>query len=143
MEQAVFALDILAAEGPFFRGECISAAVPTTDGSYGVLAHHANAVGAIVPGELTFRTPDGILHRAAVSSGLIKVEDNHVLLLVDSAEHPEDIDANRARRAKERAEEELLQKKSMAEYRMAEASLARAMNRLKISYAAGHNLKDE
>ena len=107
MEQGVFTLDILAAEGPFFRGECLSVSVPAIDGSYGVLAHHANAIGAIVPGELTFRTPDGILHRAAVSSGLIKVEDNHVLLLVDSAERPEDIDANRAKRAKERAEEEL------------------------------------
>ena len=54
-------------------------------------------------------------------------------LLVDSAERPEDIDANRARLAEERAREELLQKRSLREYRMAEANLARALNRLRVS----------
>ena len=82
---------------------------------------------------VAFRTPDGQEHRAAVSSGMIKVEDNTVLMLVDSAERPEDIDANRARLAEERAREELLQKRSLREYRMAEANLARALNRLRVS----------
>ena len=130
---STFQLDILAAEGPFFSGACESLVVPTPEGQRGILAHRANIISAIAPGKLTFRTPDGQEYCAAVSSGMIKVEDNTVLMLVDSAERPEEIDANRARLAEERAREELLQKRSLREYRIAEANLARALNRLRVS----------
>lgn len=46
------------------------------------------------------------------------------MLLVSTAERPEDIDVNRARRAEDAAKEALLQKKSMQEHRNAEAQLA-------------------
>ena len=52
--------------------------------------------------------------------------------LLDSAERPEDIDANRAQRAADEAKEELLQKKSIQEYRSAQAQLARAISRLRV-----------
>lgn len=133
-----FHLDVLAAEGSFFSGECESLVVPTPEGQRGILAHRANIISAVVPGELTFRTPDGVSHRAAVSSGLIKVEDNSILILVDSAERPEDIDANRAKLAEARAREELLQKRSQMEYRLAQANLARALNRLRVSGEHGN-----
>ena len=54
------------------------------------------------------------------------------MLLVSTAERPEDIDVNRARRAEDAAREALLQKKSMQEHRNAEAQLARAISRLRI-----------
>ena len=60
------------------------------------------------------------------------MEDNDVLVLVDTAERPEEIDANRARRAADQAREALLQKKSIQEYRTAQTNLARALNRLKV-----------
>ena len=46
-----------------------------------------------------------------MAPGLFKIEDGHVLLLVDAAERPEDIDVNRALRAREEAEEQLRQKR--------------------------------
>ena len=61
------------------------------------------------------------------------MEDGDVLLLADSVERPEEIDAERARRAEARAREALLQKRSTQEYRGAQAHLARALNRLKLS----------
>ena len=128
-----FRLHILAADRVFFEGECTSLIVPTVHGQYGVQARHSNMIAALVPGQLTFRCPDAPERLAAVSAGMIKVEDNTVLMLVDSAERPEDIDANRARLAEARAREELLQKRSLREYRMAEANLARALNRLRVS----------
>ena len=57
--------------------------------------------------------------------------NNRVTLLVETAEHPEEIDIARAREAKERAEEQLRQKQSIQEYYHSRASLARAMTRLK------------
>ena len=69
---------------------------------------------------------------AAVSAGIVKCEDNKILVLVDTAERPEDIDENRAKQAADQAKEMMLQKRSIEEYHMAEANLARAMNRLKV-----------
>ena len=130
---APFHLDILAASVPFYRGECVSLVVPTTDGEFGILANHSNAVGAVCAGELRFEPAEGEHRRAAVAPGLFKIEDGRVLLLVDAAERPEDIDVNRALRAREEAEEQLRQKRSMAEYQLAQGNLARALNRLRVS----------
>lgn len=128
----VFTLSILAADRPFFIGECQSLILPTPQGQFGVLAHHSNTIAAVVPGQMEYRLPDGQTRTAAVSSGMIKIENNEVLVLVDSAERPEDIDISRAQRAADEAREQLLQKKSLMEYRTAQTSLARALNRLKI-----------
>ena len=58
--------------------------------------------------------------------------NNRVKMLVDTAELPEDIDLRRAQEAKERAEEQLRQKQSIVEHSHSEASLARALTRLRI-----------
>ena len=123
---------ILASDTSFFDGTCESMVVPCTDGAMGILAHHSNMIAAVVPGELRFQPTDGPLRTAAVSSGLVKIEEGEVLLLVDTAERPEDIDANRAKRAADAAKEELLQKHSAQEYGRAQANLARAVSRLRV-----------
>lgn len=127
-----FTLSILAADRPFYVGPCTSLALPTPQGQYGVLANHCNTIAAVVPGHLEFTLPNGQTRTAAVSGGMIKIENNDVLILVDSAERPEDIDIGRAQRAADEAREQLLQKKSIIEYRTAQAALARALNRIKI-----------
>ena len=63
---------------------------------------------------------------------MVKVEGNDILVLVDSAEYPEGIDAKRAQRAADEAKEAILQKRSVREYRTAQANLARAINRLRV-----------
>ena len=131
-----FPVHILAADEPFYEGPCQSISVPTTTGMYGVLAHHPNVILAIVPGTLRYRCEGEDEKLAAVSAGLMKVENGEVLILVDSAERPEEIDANRAQRAADRAKEELLQKKSIQEYRMAQSNLARALSRLQVKSSA-------
>lgn len=131
-----FPVHILAADEPFYEGPCQSISVPTTTGMYGVLAHHTNVILAIVPGTLRYRCEVEDEKLAAVSAGLMKVENGEVLILVDSAERPEEIDANRAQRAADRAKEELLQKKSIQEYRMAQSNLARALSRLQVKSSA-------
>ena len=131
-----FTFHILAADEAFYEGPCQSISVPTTTGMYGVLAHHTNVILAIVPGTLRYRCEGEDEKLAAVSAGLMKVENGEVLILVDSAERPEEIDANRAQRAADQAKEELLQKKSIQEYRMAQSNLARALSRLQVKSAA-------
>ena len=88
-------------------------------------------IAAIVPGVLKFTKTDETLIVAAVSGGLVKVENNSVLILVDTIELPEEIDENRAKRAAEQAKEAILQKKSIQDYYSAQAKMARALGRLR------------
>ena len=85
-----------------------------------------------LPGMMKITTSEGEEIIAAVSEGIAKVEDNDVLLLVDTVELPEEIDENRAKRSAEQAKEALLQKKSIQDYHAAEAQMARAISRLHV-----------
>ena len=125
-----FNLKVLAADRPFFDGECISLVVATNDGEMGIWANHANMIAAIVPGIMRINSPDG-MEIAAVSEGIIKIEDNDVLILADTIERPEEIDVNRAKRAMAEAKEAILQKKSIKDYYAAQARMTRAISRLK------------
>ena len=99
---SAFHARILASDTLFFDGDCEFMVVPCTDGAMGILSHHSNMIAAVVPGELRFQPVGGPLRTAAVSAGLVKVEAGEVMLLVSTAERPEDIDVNRARRAEVR-----------------------------------------
>ena len=127
-----FQVHILAADRTFYEGPCLSLTIPVSDGELGILAHHASMIAAVVPGTLRWQAPDQPVQLAAVSRGMVKVEHNDVLVLVDSAEHPEEIDAARAQREADEAREALLQKKSRQEHQIAQATLARALNRLRV-----------
>lgn len=127
-----FMLSVLAADSCIYVGECSSVVLPAADGQYGVLADHCNTISAVVPGLLEYTLPNGEVQSVAVSNGMVKIENNEVMILVDSAERPEEIDIRRAERAAAEAREQMLQKKSIMEYRTAEAYLARALNRIKV-----------
>lgn len=132
-----FTLKILAAERVFYDGACVSLTVPTLDGLYGVQAKHEDVILAVVPGTLTFRTDAGDETVAAVSGGVLKMEDNTALLLADTVERADEIDERRAERAAARAKEELLEKKSAQEQRLAEQHMARALSRIKTAQHRG------
>ena len=127
-----FKLHLLGADRLFYEGDCESVVVPAIDGQYGVLADHANLITAIVPGELSFAVPGEPPETVAVAGGIMKVEDNDVLLLVDYVLRPEEIDAARAQEEAAAAKEALLQKRSRQEYLSAQAQLARAVTKLKV-----------
>ena len=132
-----FTLKILAAERVFYDGACVSLTVPTLDGLYGVQAKHEDVILAVVPGTLTVRTDAGEGIVAAVSGGVLKMEDNEALLLADTVERADEIDEKRAERAAARAKEELLQKKGVQERRMAQENMARALSRIKTAKHRG------
>ena len=128
-----FQVHILAADKTFYEGPCVSLTIPTSDGELGIWAHHAAMIAAVQPGTLSYQLPEEEPRIAAISPGMVKVEKNVVLVLVDSIERPEEIDAARARREADQAREIILQKKSRQEYQIAQGNLARALNRLRIS----------
>jgi len=127
-----FQVHILAADQTFYEGPCLSLTIPASDGELGILANHSPMIAAVKPGTLRYQVPGEEPRLAAISPGIVKVEKNDVLVLVDSAERPEDIDAVRAQREADEAREALLQKRSRQEHQIAQATLARALNRLRV-----------
>ncbi|MCD8087081.1 MAG: ATP synthase F1 subunit epsilon [Oscillospiraceae bacterium] len=132
-----FQIHILTAGRIFYEGPCESLVIPTLRGQYGIWAGHRDLISAVVPGSLLYRIPGQEMQEASVSEGLFKIEDGEVLVLVDSAERPEEIDENRARRAADQAREAMLQRRSIVEYRSAQANLARAASRLRVKGHSG------
>ena len=124
-----FVLNITASSGEFFQGECESLTLPTADGQYGVQAGHSPVLVALEMGIMRF-TVNGETRNVLVGDGIAEVTPAYVVLLVNSAERPEDIDKNRAETARIRAEERLQHKQSMHEYYQSKIALNRAMQRL-------------
>ena len=129
-----FRIKILAADKAVYEGPCYSAVVPLSDGLMGVMAHHSNMVSAIKTGIMTYRIKkDDAPVNVAVSAGLIKVENNEVLILVDTAENADSIDLARAERAAENAKARINMQRSRRAQLAAEADLARAISRINAS----------
>ena len=126
-----FYLEIITPEKQFYVGPASSLVMPALDGEYGVQPGHEPIVTAIEPGLVRFQA-DGAWNEVVVSDGFAEVMPDYVILLVSSADRPEEIDRARAERAKERAEERLRQKQSVREYHLSKAALARAMARLRV-----------
>lgn len=124
-------LKIYSSDRIFYDGEALSLIIPTVDGQMGIMANHEDMIIAIEIGEIHIKTPEEQWLTAAVTPGFAEIIGNEVSILVTTAELPEEIDMRRAKEAKERAEERIRQKQSIQEYHSSQASLARAMNRLK------------
>ncbi|MBP5608521.1 MAG: ATP synthase F1 subunit epsilon [Lachnospiraceae bacterium] len=135
-----FNLKIYESDGVFYEGEAIKVTIPAHDGEYGIWADHENVVMAVVPGILRFTTFEEKTYLASVSNGMFRVDDGDVLVLVETAEHPEEIDVERARRREQAARDAMREKKSLREYRLAELQLKRELVRLKL--AAKRDLED-
>ena len=124
-----FILNITASSGEFYQGNCENLVLPIGDGVYGVQAGHSQVLVALHMGILHFDA-DGESRDVLVGDGIAEVTPSYVMVLVDSAERPEDIDKNRAEAARIRAEERLQHKQSMHEYYQSKIALDRAMQRL-------------
>ena len=129
-EVHTFRLEILTPYRQFFAGEAQGLVFPAVDGQMGVEPGHEPAVTAVEPGVLRYQT-GGEGYTAAVGSGFAEIMPESVVLLVSSAERPEEIDQARAEAARERAEERLKTQQSVRDYYRSRAALARALARLK------------
>lgn len=130
-----FGLKIIASDHIAYQGRCRQIIIPTPDGgSIGILPNHENMVIAVELGIVRLELEEGKWEELAVGTGFMEIVNNRMTMLVQTAERPEEIDIRRAEEQKERAEEQLRQKQSIQEYYHTQASLARAMNRLKVSH---------
>ena len=134
-----FYLEMIASERKFYTGPCEEIVFPAMDGLRGVLPGHEAMVTALEAGEMKFKV-EGEWRYVAVSDGFVEIMPKTVVLLADTIERPDEIDINRANEAKVRAEERMRQKQSIKEYYQTQASLNRAINRLKVTARHTHNI---
>lgn len=129
---ANFHLKILSSNRVFYNGPCHCLIIPALDGEKAVMAHHEEMIIAIKSGEMRVQIEEnGEWRTAVLGQGFCQIANNRATLLADTVEKPEEVDANRAREAYERAQERLRQKQSIQEYHLTQAAMARALVRLK------------
>ena len=102
--------------------------VPLVDGEAGILAGHANMIGALNEGVVKYKIDDE-MHFAAISGGVLSVADNELIILARSAEMAETIDLARAQASEKRARERIESKAAEWDMKRAEVSLHRALAR--------------
>ena len=73
---------------------------------------------------------DGQVKKAAVMGGFIEIQKDRITVMAENAEWPDEIDVERAKAAKKRAEERLQKKDAGLDTARAEAALKRAMARI-------------
>ena len=127
-----FYLEVISSNRIFYEGFCTCLIIPSVDGEKAIMAHHEEVIVAVDNGEMRMQKEEGgEWSYAVLGKGFCMVANNRVTVLADTVERPEEVDANRAKEALERAQERLRQKQSIQEYHMTQAAMARALTRLK------------
>ena len=129
---AQFKLEIMTPDGVEFSGECESLLVRTAVGDVEIMRGHADYFSAVATGRVRI-IADGKRRYASASGGFISVSGGRVMLAPVTFEFSEDIEAQRALRATERAEAKLAAARDDKDIEMAKAKLMRAMSRINVS----------
>ena len=114
-----FALKIMCPDHVFFEGDATMVEFTTTQGNVGIYAKHIPMVNVIAPGKLSIHSEDGSVKTCALHSGFAEILQD-------------EIDVNRAKEAKERAQKRLSQRDGIDVAR-AELALRRALVRLDVA----------
>ena len=126
-------LEVITPEKKVYEDDVDMVIAPGSEGYLGILPHHAPLLTALGPGEFRVKK-GGIEEILAVFGGFMDVRADRVVVLTEAAEPVEDIDAQRAQAARERAQE-MLQAGTLsaADEARARASLQRALLRIRVS----------
>jgi F-type H+-transporting ATPase subunit epsilon len=115
MAHTKFKVEVLTPEGEVFNDEVEMVSTRTTSGSIGVLAHHTPLLAMLDPTELRLYKTESDVVRFAQAEGYMQVTSEHVLVLVEEAHAPRDLDAGLLRERLQEAERELSEAKGDSE----------------------------
>lgn len=129
----LFRLKIISPDRIFYDEDVEMVEFRSTEGEMGVLKGHIPLTAILVPGVLKIKgTADGN-KEAALHSGFVEIMQDHVTILAESCEWPEEIDLNRAKEAQVRAERRLKSGDSAINIARAELALRRSLIRIELA----------
>ncbi|MEA1921148.1 MAG: F0F1 ATP synthase subunit epsilon [Pseudomonadota bacterium] len=133
MDSDKILLEIASPYRQVLKVEVDEVIAPGEEGQFGVLPGHTPFLATINVGQLMYRQGDQLKY-VAVSHGYAEVEYHRVIVLLDAAELPHEIDLDRAEKARLRAEGRLAElSHEDRDYYEELAALDRAMNRISIT----------
>ena len=134
MAHAKFRAEVLTPEGEVFNDEVEMVSTRTAVGSIGILANHEPVLAMLDPTELRLYKTESEVVRFAQAEGYMQMAGNHVLILVEEAMAPRDLDAGSLRERLQQADRELESAGEDTEKRrVAERDKARLEQFLKIA----------
>jgi F-type H+-transporting ATPase subunit epsilon len=131
-----FNLEIYTPHRLFFSGPVTALSAALIDGEIGVYASHSPFTAPLAPGVLKIKDQEGLWKEAFVMGGVLEVKRSHTIVMTEAAEWPEEIDTERAQKAKEEALDILKSGNFKFEIQNAREKLKRAEIRLKLSEKA-------
>jgi F-type H+-transporting ATPase subunit epsilon len=129
-------LEVVTPERRVLAESVDSVNVPGLNGELGILPGHTPLISQLQTGVLSY-IQNGVTHRLHVSGGFVEVNADRVSVLAEIAEHPEEIDAARARMTREHVEKTLSAFSGTEEdFEIARARLERSVVRLQLATGA-------
>ena len=124
-----FKLTIVTPDREFFNEEAEMVEFNTTEGEIGVYAGHAPLTVIVKPGILAI-TQNDTVRNAALHAGFVQILPEEITILAEIIEWPEEIDAQRAEDARQRAEGRIAERSANVDIDRAQAALMRAVARI-------------
>ena len=129
---ATFNLTIVSAERKIFEGEVKQIQATGVEGELGILPGHTPLLTAIKSGIVKFTLQDGNEEVIYVSGGFLEVQPNIVTVLADVAIRGSELDADRIREAKRKAEENIVSHASDVDHDLLVAKLSKELAKLRV-----------
>lgn len=130
-------LNLVTATGTKFDGDVYEVILPTLEGEIGVLKDHMPLISAATNGVISIRKnpkdPDREMEFFATNGGVIEVEGNNLRVIVDEADHADDISEAEAKAALERAQKMKVEAKDQVSLEHAQALVDRSAVRLHVA----------
>ena len=131
-----FQLEIVTPEKMVVKDAAEEMQIPGKKGYLGILPGHAPLITELAVGEISYRN-NGYTHHLAVAWGFAEVLPDKVTILAETAERGEDVDCERAQKARERAEQRLTSGDPEVDVPRAQNALSRANSRLEAAQKEG------
>jgi len=131
METKSFEFEIITRDKVEYTGQILQARIPGTHGYFGVQKNHIPLMSLVGIGRIDTWAV-GQYKPFATSGGFAHVYNNKLTIIVETAEAPEEIDEERAKKARDRAKKRLKERRKETDFTRAEAALRRAYARLDV-----------
>ena len=127
----MIALKIITPLGLYKECEVEAVNVKTVEGERTILSDHVPLVAMLATCRCSLKE-NGVYQDYALAGGLLQMSNNEMRILTDAIEGRAEIDIERAKRAKERAEKRLAKQDERTNIKRAEVALAKAINRINV-----------